>query len=169
MMLRKDHPYYWAAIIIMLGIAVITYKVRTKKNPVNDVNFSCTSEIQSSVGMYNKQWNLNGIVMVNTYHNGRLALSVKGKVNHEAQEYTISRKLFFNLTSSDRHSGSFTSRFINHKKNPDDNSPDNVDYIFFDAYQGVDNIYRIKQVNEKMVIFGDNFSPDFACTINNID
>ncbi|EMH4163959.1 hypothetical protein RJ498_003257 [Pluralibacter gergoviae] len=169
MMPRKNHRYYWPAIIIMVGIAIITYKFQTKKKPKNDISFSCTSEIQSSVDMYNKQWGLNGIIMINTYQNGILTLSAKGKVNHEAQEYTISRRLFFNFTSSDRHSGSFILRFINHKKNPDDNSPDNVDYIFFDAYQGIDNNYRIKQVNEKMVIFGDNFSPDFACIINNID
>lgn len=169
MLLRKYHRYYWAVIIIMVGIVIITYRIETKKNTKNYVNFSCTSEIQSSVDMYNKQWNLYGIVMINTYQNGRLTLSIKGKVNHEAQEYTISRKLFFNLTSSDKYSGSFISRFINHKKNPEDNSPDNVDYIFFDAYQGIDNNYRIKQANEKMVIFGDNFSPDFACIINNID
>lgn len=156
--------------ILSIALAAIAIRVVSIRRHANNIDFSCTSEIESSIGINDKQWILNGITTLTSFQADKMSLSIKGKLTSGVGEHIVNRRLLFSYTvPANRNKGAFISRFIGHEKKPDDNSPDKFDYIFFDAYRDFDKIYIIKRIDERTVIVGDNFSPVFACVINNID
>lgn len=159
-----------ATIIISVALATITVRFITFRSHANNIDFSCTSEIESLIDIDEKQWIFNGITTLTSFQEDKMSLSVKGKLTFGTEEDIVNRRLLFSYTvPANRNKGAFISRFIGHEKKPDDNSPDKFDYIFFDAYRDFDKINIIKRIDERTVIVGDNFSPVFACVINNID
>ena len=169
-MLTRDKlaPFFWPLIIVISGILVISLIIISAKKNSNDVDFSCTAELDSSVKIHNEQWNLTGVVIMTGYRNNTLSLLLRGNLGHNQQQLTVNRKLYFGYYNPGTNNrGFFITNFKGHEKNPDDNAPDNIDYIFFDAYQNFDKVNIIKRIDERMVIIGDTFSPVLICVINN--
>lgn len=170
-MIKKTMGMYTLSVaIIFIALIVISLQLITTKKNADNIDFSCTSEIESLIKINDRQWILSAIATLTSFHPDKISLLIKGKLTLNNEQHTVNRRLLFNYTVPDnRNKGAFISSFKGHEKKPDDDAPDNIDYIFFDAYQNFDKINIIKRIDEKVVIIGDNFSPIFACIINNID
>lgn len=169
-MMKNMSMYILSIAIIFIALIAMSFRVIIAQNDTDNIDFSCTSEIESLININDKKWLLNGIATLTSFHADKISLLIKGKLAFNNEEHTVNRRLLFNYTvPENRNKGAFISRFKGHEKKPDDDAPDNIDYIFFDAYKNFDKINIIKRIDERTVIIGDNFSPVFACIINNID
>lgn len=169
-MFKKERiaPAFWPAIIVVSGILAIALMITADQKKTNDIDFSCTSELESSINIRNDEWDLKGVAIITGYRNNKISVLLRGKLEHYKQQLDVNRKLYFDYYSLGKSNhGFFITNFHGHKKNPDDNAPDNIDYIFFDAYQNFDKVNIIKRIDERMVVIGDTFSPMLICVINN--
>lgn len=165
---EKFAPIFWPVLIIFSGILAMALMITAGAKKTNDIDFSCTSELKSSVSIHNEEWNLKGVVIITGYRNNKISLLLRGKLEYNKQLLSVDRKLSFDYYYPGKSNhGFFITNFKGHEKNPNDNAPDNIDYIFFDAYQNFDKVNIIKRIDERMVIIGDTFSPVLICVINN--
>ena len=169
-MFKKEKlvPFLWPSLIVAGGILAIMLMISADEKKTNDIDFSCTSELESSINIRNDEWDLKGVAIITGYRNNKISLLLRGKLEHDKQQLSVDRKLYFDYYSPGKSNhGFFITNFKGHKKKPDDNAPDNIDYIFFDAYQNIDKVNIIKRIDERMVVIGDTFSPVLICVINN--
>ncbi len=91
---RDLSPYLWALVIIIIGGAdsLFTGEQRCQKN---EISFSCSSEFSSSLDIHKSKMDLEGILLITSYHSGYFSLSVQGSLKAESGQYVVDRKLFF--------------------------------------------------------------------------
>lgn len=164
---RDLSPYLWALVIIIIGGALIAYLLVNRDAKKNEISFSCSSEFSSSLDIHKSKMDFEGILLITSYHSGYFSLSVQGSLKAESGQYVVDRKLFFRYSRPLGHAaGVYAINPSGREKSPDDNAPDAIDYLFFDAYERADKLYMVKRIDSETVVIGDQFSPRYACVMN---
>lgn len=164
---RDLSPFFWSLVIIIIGGAVIAFLLVSRDAKKNEISFSCSSEFSSSLDIHKSKMNLEGILLITSYHSGNFSLSVQGTLKAEGGQYVVNRKLFFRYSRPLGHAaGVYNINPSGRENSPDDNAPDAIDYLFFDAYERGDKLYMVKRIDRETVIIGDQFSPRYACVMN---
>lgn len=117
-----DH-HYWGALI--------AYLLVNRDAKKNEISFSCSSEFSSSLDIHKSKMDLEGILLITSYHSGYFSLSVQGSLKAESGQYVVDRKLFFRYSRPLGHAaGVYAINPSGREKSPDDNAPDAIDYLF---------------------------------------
>jgi hypothetical protein len=111
--------------------ALIAYLLVNRDAKKNEISFSCSSEFSSSLDIHKSKMDLEGILLITSYHSGYFSLSVQGSLKAESGQYVVDRKLFFRYSRPLGHAaGVYAINPSGREKSPDDNAPDAIDYLF---------------------------------------